>query len=1752
MVILRATNDNGVTVDLDVLESNQPILLDISAIENATIGDVFGVSSQTFSLPGTDKNNQFFGNLFNLGATPSVALQDSIPCQVLTDGQAVFTGRLYITDIITDQKGYTTYQVNVVNETVDFKFLLTDTYLSQLDWSAYNHSYTYGSITSSWDGAIAGGDIVYPHVDYGRQEGDTTAPTYAFSNNPSPTTFDNSTLPLRIQDFKPAIRVKAVLDTLFDSVGYEYTSSFIESAYFQNLYTLTTPNDGIGVQNENPTTGSFYAYRATSNQTFNALTDTKLNFNAELYDDYGRYDLVNDEFTAYADGQYGFTLAFNFSISNYGLSNRLRFFVTLQDDLGNQLAGRTFVDPPQSGQLISPFQLIALEAGDKVRAFVELGTDDGSEVVTVGFGETATYFTTYSTPKSVINANVDMGEQFPADLKALDFLQGLIEKFNLVIEPVPGTRNVLRIEPFQDWIDQGVNKDWTDKIDRGQRFKIVHPITEQPKEILFSDEEDDDALNQYTVERFGGDVYGTYKYTNDSDLAIGERKIGTTFAATPVKNIPNSTDFIIPMLHKREPGQEPRPYAFKPRLLYANGKKAVPSDAYGGSLGTNGAPPRGTIRGTYFFRDEVGTTHREYYWYQMTTYESLPTSNTSRDLHFGNRKNPGFWPYFQTNVNGYTANSAYHYYWETYINSLYDIDARKLTCNVYLEPTEIQNIALNDKYFIDGAYYRINKINGANLTYRDTVEVELIKQLNRKLQYPRRRVIDALNDRLVDIQVQSEDASGRVVYQDYDTGLPVEDFNLIVQAAAKDGYTIYKSDSTGSTAWDTISATNIPLDRVVSAGNEVDQIVARVTVNGTANKVAQNVTDTNILGTNNIVGAFTDTAIVSGFDNTVDIDQSNVAILASQTSSIYNGTDNSIIIGGSGSYINNGDWVVDINGFPGGITDSDNTVAINRTQNEVIINGNGHTVVGLNLEGAGLDLLNTRENSVWLGDTYLGESIFLESSSLSLGDGTSIDLSDTQYRHSSLYVMTWSGLSPGTASISLPSYVNNDYKKSVYTFKADGTFDGTTRLEISGFSGQIIEGTATYALSSSYDFVTLYGNQGNWLVLNSSQGEGGGGASNTINVQYTGSLVNVADTLNFTGSGVTVTAVGGTATIDITGGTSVSASYATSASRAISAECSDKVDTLNYDMPDPGKYFYTSVQSTASTCQTIDTLDQYGLYYDANTNRNVSPVDLQGDLIGTASFAITASYALNAASPVNIYNSDGTLDDNRTVQLGGNNLIFSASQGESFIIASDPASDVNITNLAQATGSNVLYYNTTNGKLTYGAAPSGSGGTVDTGSFMITGSVSGNTLTFTKGDASTFDLTVAGGGGTAFPYTGSAEITGSLAVTGSYKGNIVNLNVVNDSASLDLSAGNAFTITLTTGSTYISASNIDPNQKFSLLISSSYQYANIVFEPTQFYLPSTSNPYVTSPDTGSRDILTFESYVFNPNVLVNTSITQDLQPAQKVEFIQATGGTITTSGSYKIHTFTTSGTFNVTTPGSLSEFLIVAGGGGGGSAHGGGGGGGGLIYDNSEPFLTATSYTVTVGGGGAGAPSGTNSKGSNGSNSSFYSNTAIGGGGGGAYGLSGTVADGLDGGSGGGGGGENGIGGLGTAGQGFDGGDGTGSPGNGGGGGGASGDGSSVNSGSYAPGGANGLAYDFTGSSVYYAGGGGGGAWAAILPYGGIGGLGGGGNGGDGGNNPGLPGGINTGGGGGGASDYSPGGGSGGSGIVIIKYQYTS
>jgi hypothetical protein len=310
-------------------------------------------------------------------------------------------------------------------------------------------------------------------------------------------------------------------------------------------------------------------------------------------------------------------------------------------------------------------------------------------------------------------------------------------------------------------------------------------------------------------------------------------------------------------------------------------------------------------------------------------------------------------------------------------------------------------------------------------------------------------------------------------------------------------------------------------------------------------------------------------------------------------------------------------------------------------------------------------------------------------------------------------------------------------------------------------------------------------------------------------------------------------------------------------------------------------------------------------------------------------------------------------------------------------------------------------------------------------------------------------------------------------------------------------------------------------------------------------------------------------------------------------YITASGGnTVSTDGDYKVHTFTSPGTFTVCSVGNQYgsnevSYMVVAGGGAGGthtnpSGQGGSGGGGaGGFREGKTPQctytssplvctsgsnnglpVTATGYPITVGGGGSQRNYPAPANGGDGSNSSFSTITSNGGGGGGRGGQS---ATGNTGGSGGGGAGAPGLhaGGAGntpptTPAQGTNGGSGKCGAYGGGGGGGATVAGWDAIAGAgnptTAPTSGTGATTSINGTPTAYAGGGGGGGWSGGSASTNAGGAGGGGYGAYGpypGSTNAAAGTTNTGGGGGGSFGApNSDGGAGGSGIVIIRYKY--
>ena len=188
-------------------------------------------------------------------------------------------------------------------------------------------------------------------------------------------------------------------------------------------------------------------------------------------------------------------------------------------------------------------------------------------------------------------------------------------------------------------------------------------------------------------------------------------------------------------------------------------------------------------------------------------------------------------------------------------------------------------------------------------------------------------------------------------------------------------------------------------------------------------------------------------------------------------------------------------------------------------------------------------------------------------------------------------------------------------------------------------------------------------------------------------------------------------------------------------------------------------------------------------------------------------------------------------------------------------------------------------------------------------------------------------------------------------------------------------------------------------------------------------------------------------YVDSTKGWINVQNAEDTEAAR--DFISATGGTITTSGNCKIHTFTGPGTFAITTLGAPANnklgYLVVAGGGGSGGNRwhiqgGGAGGAGGFREGRDNPITPYTasplvasalcassgSFPITVGAGGtAGGAGGGTTPGNpdgpasgDGGVSTFSTITSAGGGGGGQPSGAGVgPAPGHNGGSGGAGGG---------------------------------------------------------------------------------------------------------------------------------------
>jgi hypothetical protein len=296
---------------------------------------------------------------------------------------------------------------------------------------------------------------------------------------------------------------------------------------------------------------------------------------------------------------------------------------------------------------------------------------------------------------------------------------------------------------------------------------------------------------------------------------------------------------------------------------------------------------------------------------------------------------------------------------------------------------------------------------------------------------------------------------------------------------------------------------------------------------------------------------------------------------------------------------------------------------------------------------------------------------------------------------------------------------------------------------------------------------------------------------------------------------------------------------------------------------------------------------------------------------------------------------------------------------------------------------------------------------------------------------------------------------------------------------------------------YIGSSSVVPAPLFSP--DSSAHPGDLVAVTVTSVISGTSMYYTTdgsTPTTGSTAVNSGDTIVVqNPSTFKVLAVKAGMtnSPIKEASYVQqfaagppiATGGneigTFTLSGTtYKYHKFTSNGAFDVIREGEV-DILLVGGGGAGGGRNtiNGGGGGAGEVLEVLAESIPVGSYDIVIGAGGISGTASPSPSTTDGGSTDFATGgyTAVGGGGG----ATGENQNGRSGAS---GGGATAVGTGGSATAGNAGGNGVSSSRAGGGGGAGAAGGTQTNSGTNLnP--ADGLAYDYDGSSIEYGKGGG-------------------------------------------------------------------
>lgn len=678
---------------------NQQVDVDegFSTLLTLAVDDIrdFGSRNTTFSktiiLPGTKRNNLHFGNVYKV--TRSTQYAPGAPnygynfnaavgakAIIYSDNVQIFKGVAHLLEIIID--GSIEYEIAVFGELGGLVSAMGAKKLEDLDFSAYDTTYSLANITASWT-AAPGAGLYFPLMDYGTYSTDKKNWSY--------------------RTFRPALHAKEYIDKIFASAGYTYDCVLFNTDRFKrhiiphNQKALTKISS-IGLDVNQGT---------STPQTFSEA----LPFDTLFYP------------TAVVLGS--FTTSDNASFTYAGtatLRGKIRLHIAgeviavasipPQVDCGASV----YILPSGGGSSIysaaTYFPVATLINETVVVNDVMLNTGDVIQSAVFGNADIPyniridscrIEFESYANIPVQINLGeaLKINDCIPKNILQKDFFSSIIKLYNLYVTEDKASSKKLIISPFVDFYNLLPSDawDWTDKVDLSQPMRIK-PMSElNARYYEFKYAGDSDYYNDLYKKRYN-ENYGDMIF--DSEFEFAEEKKTTTiiFSGTPLVGYPGEAKVYSTIFKQNNNVEECVDSTI--RILQRKRITGVPSWDI-----KNGAAVLGS-----------------YTDYPYAGHLDDPDA-PANDLNFGTPKE-----LFFTLTTGALNVNQFNVYYSTYMAEITDKDSKLLTVSVRLTKKDVADLNFARWVWLAGSLFRLNKIIDFNASSNETCKAELLKVIN--------------------------------------------------------------------------------------------------------------------------------------------------------------------------------------------------------------------------------------------------------------------------------------------------------------------------------------------------------------------------------------------------------------------------------------------------------------------------------------------------------------------------------------------------------------------------------------------------------------------------------------------------------------------------------------------------------------------------------------------------------------------------------------------------------------------------------------------------------------------------------------------------------------------------------------------------------------------------------------------------------------------------------------------------------------